>query len=292
MGADALPHAPGLAALLGEPVREMCRVPGGDICDAYRARLESGRDVFVKAHPAAPPRMLAREAEGLRWLADADSLRVPEVLGSSEAERPGPSWLALEWIEPGTPARDWDERTGRGLAHLHRAGAAHFGFADDNYIGSLPQANAPRETWARFYAEQRLAPQVRRARDAGRLDGSVVRRFDALIANMEDRTGPPEPPARLHGDLWRGNVLADEDGRPCLVDPAVYGGHREVDLAMLRLFGGFSPRCFAAYAEAFPLEPGDADRVSLYQLYPLLVHVNLFGGGYASSVAEALSRCL
>ncbi|HEV8547695.1 MAG TPA: fructosamine kinase family protein, partial [Polyangiaceae bacterium] len=137
---------------------------------------------------------------------------------------------------------------------------------------------------------ERLEPQLRRASDAGRVTAALRRRFEELFARLPELVGPEEPPARLHGDLWGGNLHVDEQGAPCLIDPAAYGGHREVDLAMMRLFGGFSERVFSAYAESFPLAAGHAERTDLYQLYPLLVHVNLFGGGYGASVERALSR--
>jgi fructosamine-3-kinase len=276
---------------LGAKVVESRRMAGGDINRALALRLSGGLHVFVKWNPRAPAGMFAREAEGLRWLREAGALRVPEVLAVLEDDVDGaPAGLALEWIEPGSPGPGFSERLGRGLAALHRAGAPAFGLEQDNFIGSLPQPNAPRPSWARFYAEQRLAPQLRRAREGGGLPGSTVRGLEQVIDRMEDLCGPPEPPARLHGDLWSGNLVCDDAGAPCLVDPAVYGGHREVDLAMMRLFGGFDARCFAAYDEAFPLAPGQAERVPLYQLYPLLAHVNLFGGGYAASVESALGR--
>jgi len=224
------------------------------------------------------------EARGLRWLAEAGALRTPAILEVSTA----PPRLVLERIDPGAPAPGYDERLGRGLAALHAAGADGFGFPEDNFIGPLAQRNAPRPTWPRFYAEQRLEPQLRRARDAGRVDERLAARVTRVMERLEGLLGPPEPPARLHGDLWSGNVLVDERGEPCLIDPAVYGGHREVDLAMMRLFGGFGPRCFAAYEECAPLAPGHAERVALHQLYPLLVHVNLFGGSYVGSLEAAL----
>jgi fructosamine-3-kinase len=211
---------------------------------------------------------------------------VPEVLACID----DPPALVLEWIEPG--AGGSDEALGRSLAALHGAGAAGFGAVPDNFIGPLPQRNDERPTWPRFYAECRVEPQVRTARDAGALDAEEARRFRTLCEAMEARTGPAEPPARLHGDLWSGNAVRGADGRTWLVDPAVYGGHREVDLAMMRLFGGFAPRCFDAYEEAAPLAPGWAERVALYQIYPLLVHVNLFGIGYKDQLFQVLHSVL
>jgi fructosamine-3-kinase len=259
-------------------------VSGGDINAAHAARLDDGRTVFVKSNTDAPAGMFATEARGLAWLAEARALRIPRVLAQ------GPGFLVLEHLASGPRRRDHDELLGRGLAALHRAGAPSFGLDHDNFIGRLPQANAPLGTWAAFYRERRLVPQLRLAVDAGRASPAVRRGFDRLLPQLETVVGPAEPPARLHGDLWGGNAMPDGDGRPCLIDPAVYGGHREVDLAMMRLFGGFSARVFAAYEEAFPLPPDSEARVPLYQLYFLMVHVNLFGGSYVGSVERALER--
>lgn len=279
MGSEPLRAA--LEAALG-PIRELSPLAGGDINEALRVRLADGRAVFVKTHRAPPAGMYAAEAEGLAWLGAAGALRVPEVLAVSER------FLALALIEPGRPARDHDERLGRGLAALHRFGADGFGLSRDNFIGSLPQDNRAEPDWPTFYARRRLGAQLRKAVDAGRASAAMRRGMEALIARIDAVVGPAEPPSRLHGDLWGGNAHVAEDGSPVLIDPAVYGGHREVDLAMMRLFGGFSPRVFDAYDEAWPLEPGWRERVPLYQLYPLMVHVNLFGGSYVGSVERAL----
>jgi fructosamine-3-kinase len=201
-----------------------------------------------------------------------------------------PRFLALEFLEPGRPGSTFDEKLGRGLAALHQAGAPTYGFGHDNYVGSLPQSNRVHPTWAGFYREERLLPLVRRAIDRRVLGASAAAKFDRLCGRLDSLLGPAEPPARLHGDLWGGNLHTDSRGQPCLIDPAVYGGHREIDLAMMRLFGGFGARAFAAYHEAYPLSDGHEARVALYQLYPLMVHVNLFGGGYVGSVEAALDR--
>jgi fructosamine-3-kinase len=202
----------------------------------------------------------------------------------------GPSFLVLERIDAARPRADYDELLGRGLAALHAFGAPVFGLDHDNFIGRLPQVNATLPTWAEFYRARRLEPQLRMAVDRGRASPVMQEAFAHLLPRLEELVGPPETPARLHGDLWGGNAMVDEQGRPCLIDPAVYGGHREVDLAMMRLFGGFGPRVFAAYQEAFPLAPGHQDRMPLYQLYFLLVHVNLFGGAYVIQVEQALAQ--
>jgi fructosamine-3-kinase len=262
---------------------------GGDINAAFLAKLSDGRRIFVKSHPRAPSTMFAAEARGLAWLAEARALRLPEVLAVSES---GPSFLALEYIEPRPPVGGFDEALGRGLAALHRYCAPSFGLDHDNFIGSLEQINSPRPTWPAFYREQRLERQLRRAADRGLIDARLIAKFDQLFDRLDSLTGPAEPPSRLHGDLWGGNLHTDDSGAPCLIDPAVYGGHREIDLAMMRLFGGFGPRVFEAYEEAWPLAPGGADRIALYQLYPLLVHVNHFGTSYVGQLARALERAL
>jgi fructosamine-3-kinase len=278
-----------LAAALGARVRGARPLAGGDINDAYEIRLGDGREVFVKSNVSAPNDMFVAEARGLGWLAEAKTLRVPAVLAASGANDVTP-FLALELIRPAPRASDFDDRLGRGLAALHRHGAAAFGLDHDNYIGRLPQKNTFVVTWPEFYRVRRLGPQLKAAADAGLAPSRVRRDFERLFAQLEDLCGPPEPPARLHGDLWGGNLLTDDRGEPCLIDPAVYGGHREIDLAMMKLFGGFGPRVFEAYKESFPLADGYRERVALYQLYPLMVHVNLFGGGYLAQVEAALSR--
>jgi fructosamine-3-kinase len=275
-----------LASALGSAVCKASRVAGGDINDAYRVKLADSREVFVKTHDAAPQGLFQAEARGLQWLAEAGAIALPKVLAVSNDD--AVPFLVLELIEPGSRSRDFDERLGRELAALHRVGAPGFGLDHDNFIGSLPQTNAVEQDWQSFYRQQRLVPQVRRA--ARHLGSALQQNFDQLYARLPDLVGTAEPPARLHGDLWGGNLHATVSGAPCLIDPAVYGGHREIDLAMMQLFGGFSERVFDAYDEAYPLQPDWRERVQLYQLYPLLVHVNLFGGGYVGSVQRALSR--
>jgi fructosamine-3-kinase len=271
-----------VARALGSAVRSARPVSGGDINSAHEMTLTDGRVVFVKSNFVADPTMFAAEARGLAWLAEARALRVPEVLGV------GDTFLVLERISPARRRADFDERLGRALAALHRFGAPGFGLDHDNFIGRLPLSNTPAPTWPEFYRARRLEPQLRLARDAGLCSSAMARGFDRLFSVLEERVGPAEPPARLHGDLWGGNVIGDETGVACLIDPAVYGGHREVDLAMMRLFGGFGHHVFAAYEEAWPLSPGHEDRVPLYQLYFLMVHVNLFGGSYVAQAEGAL----
>jgi fructosamine-3-kinase len=278
--------ADAVRAATGREPRAAERVGGGDINDAYRVRWDDGTLAFVKTRADAAPGEYAAEAAGLRWLAEPGALGVPAVLGV--LDEPGARLLALEWLEPGPPG---DEAAlGRGLAAVHAAGAPAFGGPRPARIGALALPNDPAPSWGQFFARRRLLPLLAPARDRGALSRSGAEAVERVCDRIDDLAGPPEPPARLHGDLWSGNVLAGRDGRPWLIDPAAYGGHREVDLAMMRLFGGFSERVFSAYDEALPLAPGASERVALYQLYPLMVHVNLFGGGYAGSVERALAR--
>ncbi len=173
------------------------------------------------------------------------------------------------------------------MAALHRYPAEAPGLDHDNFIGPLPQPNRPCDSWPEFYAERRLRPRLEEALSGGKAPPRWRARFEDLFRALADLI-PDEPMSRLHGDLWGGNLLVGPRGEPCLIDPAVYAGHREVDLAMMRLFGGFGTRVFQSYQESYPLQDGHEQRVHLYQLYPLLVHVNLFGSGYVSSVERAL----
>lgn len=277
------PVVQAVQAALGCRVERWRGVSGGDINQAHVAELSDGRTVFVKSNPRAPAGMFAAEARGLEWLREAHALRIPAVLAQGEG------FLVLEHLDGGEPSPDHDEVLGRGLATVHAFGAPRFGLDHDNFIGRLDQDNRPMGTWADFYRARRLEPQLRAAVDRGLASPGLRRGFERILPRLEDLVGPSEPPARLHGDLWGGNAIVDERGRPCLIDPAVYGGHREVDLAMMRLFGGFGARVFAAYQEAFPLAAGHAARVPLYQLYYLMVHVNLFGGSYVRQAESALA---
>jgi fructosamine-3-kinase len=260
---------------LGADITRWTVVGGGDINNAARAELADGRTIFVKSHDHAPYGMFEAEADGLAWLAEGP-LRVPRVIAF------GDTWLALEWLD--LEGRPDSAKLGRGLAALHQLGAPSFGYARENFLATLPQDNAAEVEWIEFYVERRLRPLCRRAN----LD--VDRELDRL-RRCEDRFGPAEPPARLHGDLWWGNVGSCA-GEPVLIDPAVYGGHREVDLAMLALFGGLPDELVDAYGESFPLAEGWRERIELHQLYPLAAHACLFGGGYAADVRRVLASCL
>jgi fructosamine-3-kinase len=276
-----------ITARLGTSIVGVRALGGGSINEAWALELADRRSVFAKSNRHAPADMFAAEVHGLAFLREGlvgvEGLSIPEVYA---CER---TFLLLELLEPGPARADFHELLGRGLAQLHRSGAGlALGLDRSNYIGSVPQVNDPRADWPSFYRDCRLAPMLARA---GSLISTALRhRFDRLYARLPELCGPPEPPARLHGDLWGGNLHRDAVGRPVLIDPAVYVGHREMDLAMMRLFGGFTARTFAAYDEAWPLASGWQRRVDLHQLYPLLVHVVLFGRGYLGSVEAALAR--
>ena len=273
-----------ISRLLERDVVSLAPVGGGDVADAFRAELDDGVTVFAKTHPDSPPGFFTTEAAGLAWLREADAAPVPAVLGVSDE----PSLLILEWIEVGNPGRHSEAEFGRALAALHTTGAPSFGREDRRPTGSRGLPNEPCESWLEFYASKRLLPLARLATKARALPRAAIRDLEAIAARLSDLAGPGEPPARLHGDLWAGNRLVDADGRSWLIDPAAHGGHREFDLAMMRLFGGFGEACFAAYAEATPLADGWEARVPLHQLAPLTVHAIKFGGGYVGATLAAL----
>jgi fructosamine-3-kinase len=272
----------------GRKVADARRVGGGCINEGWRATFEDGTSAFVKTRQDVEPGEYAIEAENLRWLAEPGAVRVPEVIAVREEE---PRLLALEWIDEGRLDERGAEELGRGLAALHGAAPEAFGGpAPELRLGSIALPNEPHDDWPEFYAESRLRPLARRARSEGSLSPRGAGAVEGVCERIHDLAGPPEPPARLHGDLWGGNVLAGADGGAWLIDPAAYAGHREVDLAMLRLFGAPSRRVFDAYEEAAPLADGHEGRVALWQLFPLLVHAVLFGGGYGAQVESAARR--
>ena len=274
--------------LLGAAVVATAPVAGGDIATATRLRLSDGTTALMKTLPHAPGEFFAAEAAGLRWLADAGGAHVPEVLGVDH------ECLIIRWVEPGKSSVDTAAALGRELAATHAAGAPSYGGDRDGFIGRLPMPNKPTDTWAEFYAVRRLLPYLKLARDRGAATPEQAAAIEAVVPRLPDLV-PEEQPARLHGDLWNGNVLWGLDGHAWLIDPASYGGHREVDLAMLALFGlPHLPRVLDAYAEACadsrPLADGWEDRVALHQLFPLLVHACHFGGGYAGRAADLAAR--
>ncbi len=268
-------------------------VSGGDVCTASRLTLDDGNSVFAKTWPEhagrpVPEGFFATEAAGLRWLAEAGGAPVPEVIVAL------PGLLACEWVEPGRPSPAAADRFGRELARTHRAGAPAFGADWPGFIGALAQDNtrAP-GSWPAWFAERRLTPYLRLSVDNGALSGADTAVVERVVAGI-DGYGGAESPARIHGDLWPGNVLWGADGRAWLVDPAAHGGHRETDLAQLALFGGAPhlDRILAAYDEQWPLADGWRARVPLHQLHLLLVHTAMFGGAYRDAVLSAAQAAL
>ncbi|MFA7260904.1 MAG: fructosamine kinase family protein [Aeromonas bestiarum] len=260
-------------------------IGGGSINDAFRLVTSVG-NFFIKVNSASRyPGMFEKESLGLKMLSATQTLSVPDIVAFGEAGND--SFLLLSFIESRSQTSNFWPQFGEQLADLHRHSNPTFGLDHDNYIGSLIQHNNAHETWADFFREERLEPQLKLACDQGRVDSEVSRAFQRFYLQL-DQLFPTEPPALVHGDLWSGNFMRGNQGEPVIIDPAVYFGHREMDLAMSQLFGGFSPSFYEAYQSAFPMENGCRKRLDYCNLYPLMVHVNLFGGGYLGSVKSIL----
>jgi len=280
-----------LSDRLGGPVEGGQPVYGGDINHAARFAV-NGTRYFVKWSREAPASMFPAEADGLRRLSEAGEIRIPAVIALGEAEGACPAYLALEWIETDGSATDATmEDFGARLAALHRHTTSQHGLERDNFIGLLPQRNTPDPAWSAFYRDQRIRPQMEMARQRGLLPKRREDLLTRLIERLPDLLDDTAiQPALLHGDLWGGNYLVDDQGEAVLIDPAVYYGHREMDVAMTALFGGFSRRFYEAYAATYPLDPGYEDRQPLYQLYYILAHLNLFGESYGGRVDSLAAR--
>ena len=269
-------------------------VGGGCINSGVRVETRCGR-FFLKWNEDAGHRFFDVEAEGLEALAATGTVRTPAVVACGAGNEAVP-WLLLEWIDRGGAAKGSWRRLGRELAALHRHGtdgAGRWGWHADNVIGSLPQPNGWSDDWGDFWARRRilhLARDLLARRAISPRQLGVIERAADRAGRLLGPASAADGPSLLHGDLWSGNVLFARGGRPVLIDPAVYCGHREVDLAMCRLFGGFPRPFHAAYTEAWPLAEGHEHRLALYQLQPLLVHARLFGGGYVESALRAAER--
>jgi fructosamine-3-kinase len=277
-----------VAEALNAEVVSQQPVAGGDVAAAFRLHLDDGRTVFAKTRAGASPDFFNTEAAGLGWLREANALSVPLVLHVGHTH----PLLVLEWVHEGRGTASTDAEFGTALAHLHRAGATTFGREDRRTTGSRGLPNEPAETWAEFLATNRLLPLARMASDANALPATAVEAMDAIAQRLPEFGATHEAPARLHGDLWAGNRIIDTNGTNWLIDPACHGGHREFDLAMMRLFGGWDPAAFAAYDDVWPLSAGWQERIALHQLAPLAVHAIKFGGTYVAAVEAAIDSLL
>ena len=295
--ADSLEES--IRSLFGSRARILSqeRLLGGDINDAYRIRLSTGDELFLKTNLLSRADFFLREAGGLKALGASGQIGIPRLLGIGTDARRGIAFLALEYLTGASQSSSYWETFGHQLAALHRSEAraflpsasegARYGFYEDNYIGSSPQKNTPAKRWIDFYRDCRLRPQLQAAETY--FDASLRKKADILLKRLDTLLREPAFPSLLHGDLWGGNVLCGPDGRAWLIDPAVSVGDFEADLAMTQLFGSFPERFYAAYSEINPIDRnGYNERRGLYQLYHLLNHLNLFGTAYLGSVAAVL----
>ena len=271
--------------LLGTPLLSVQYIGGGDINQARLLETAEG-NFFLKFNtkPKAYD-MFQKEVRGLEILRKPNVISVPEVLGIGETK--DAAFLILEYIQTGRRVGSFWLDFGRKLADLHRITQPDFGLDHSNYIGSLVQQNNPHSKWTEFYISERLMPQMKLARDLNRLQKTDIQSFEKLFKKLPDLI-PEEKPALIHGDLWSGNFMVNQNRQPVLIDPAVSFSNREADIAMTKLFGGFDADFYISYMDSFPFEPGYAERTKIYQLYYLTAHVNLFGGGYINSVRRIL----
>jgi fructosamine-3-kinase len=270
---------------LSTKIKNFTSLSGGCISDAYKITKSDGSNYFLKYNRSASDNMFIKEANGLKELSKAKALRIPEVLSFAE------DYILLEYIPTGSRKQNFFEEFGKNFAEMHKFTSESFGFYEDNYIGSNPQKNIPAEnekvSWVSFYFNKRILFQLQLAEKLGNSTDALRTGISKLENKIEEIVGESkEQPSLLHGDLWGGNYMVDENGKAVLIDPAVYYGHREADLGMTKLFGGFSSEFYRAYDETFPLEDGYNYRENIYKLYHVLNHLNLFGGGYYS---QALS---
>ncbi|HEY6436216.1 MAG TPA: fructosamine kinase family protein [Ignavibacteriaceae bacterium] len=270
---------------LGTKINSFTSLSGGCISDAYKITTNDKSDFFLKYNPSTANDMFIREANGLKELAKSDAIKVPEVLGFDE------EYILLEYISTGSKRKNFFEEFGRSFAEMHRFTSEGFGFYEDNYIGSNPQKNIPDEkekiNWIDFYFNKRILFQFKLAEKLNNSTEELRKGISKLEDKIQEIIGESnEKPSLLHGDLWSGNYMVDENGSPVIIDPAVYYGHREADIGMTKLFGGFNIEFYKSYTETFPLADGFDYRLNIYKLYHVLNHLNLFGGSYYS---QALS---
>jgi protein-ribulosamine 3-kinase len=271
----------------GVEITNFTAASGGCINNGGRLSTSTG-DYFLKWNSATRfPGMFKMEADGLKILADARAIKIPEVIAFGEGENY--SWILMEYIDSSARKSTYWQELGRQLAALHHKSAHAYGLDHNNYIGSLPQDNSYLDNWVEFLISRRYEPMVERALNSGKMGKEDARNFEKLYGKLKNLL-VHEPPSLIHGDLWSGNLMTDGKGSPALIDPAVYYANREKELAYTTLFGGFDAQFYQSYQEEWPLEGGYHDRFEVYNLYPLMVHVNLFGGSYLSQVKNILKR--
>ncbi|RYM05412.1 fructosamine kinase family protein [Sporolactobacillus sp. THM7-7] len=265
-----------------QPINRITAVPGGDINEAFALDSRDSR-YFLKVHQHTEGNFFTQEARGLKWIGKA--ARTPRVIAVGEIG--GKDYLILQWIA--RSSRRNDRKLGQALARVHRITASAFGFDANNFAGQLPQYNEWETDWAAFYLRWRLTPQIEIAKKRGRWNLRREKKFERLSELIKETYRDLEvTPSLLHGDLWSGNVMFADEGEPVLIDPSIFFGNREMDIAMSRLFGGFRPDFYQAYLSDYPLDPGWQERMPWYQLYYLLCHLNMFGEGYGAAVERAL----
>jgi fructosamine-3-kinase len=276
-----------IANVCGIVITGFERVYGGDINEAWQLQ-STGPRYFLKLNEAERfPGMFAMEAAGLQAIRNNSSMIVPHTIQYGLLQHK--QWLLLQWIEKGSPGTDSLKNFGEALARMHQRPQAYFGWQQHNYIGSLQQVNTHQDNWAAFYTQCRIIPLMKILFDKHIFSKQDLQHA-AAFCTASGNLFPQEPPSLLHGDLWAGNYLINADGEAAIYDPAVYFGHREMDIAMTLLFGGFSQSFYDAYNEQYPLQQGWQNRLPLSQLYPLLVHAVLFGGHYIAGAREIISK--
>jgi len=270
-----------------EKIEKISSLSGGSINNALHIKTSSG-SWFAKYNSTERyPGMFEKEALGLDLLQKAGEVPVPEVIGYGDAD--GQGMLVLEYIESAGENQSYWQDFGTALARLHKHTGENFGLNHDNYIGSLEQFNNFHDNWIDFFINLRLEVQIKMARNQGLMDSSTVKRFEKLYHHLSDFF-PEEKPSLIHGDLWSGNYMNNSRGEACIIDPAVYYGHRLMDIGMSKLFGGFTPAFYDSYNSEFTMESNWRQAVEIANLYPLMVHVNLFGAGYLGGVMDVLRK--
>lgn len=266
---------------------KLSTVGGGSINDTYLVQF-GGQRLFCKVNSATKfPQLFLKEKNGLEKLAQQNIINTPAVVELFESD--GKQFLLLQWVLEGERTEGFWKSFGEQLAGLHHITNQHPGLEGDNYMGSVPQPNTPHQTWCEFFAAERLLPMIKRCTEIGHLKASQLELFEKVEKKLSV-IFEEEPPSLLHGDLWSGNFICNTASKPVLIDPAVYFGHRSIDLAMTTLFGGFPPPFYEAYHYHFPLPANHKEQWQICNLYPLLIHLYLFGAGYLLQIERTLKQ--